>query len=405
MRARAAAAGAPRRTPWRGQRRGLIGMHWGDPRYPLVKKWTTPVSERFSQHPYLDEPVITEYDKGTFCMYNERYPSVERVCDQFFPGLFPRTKEDFEELAAKDGNMTTEELMLEHIGLWNITMLLREYGSGHYTGAKLATPMEWEVAGIQDLLPEYYSAFRKMATNIMRFWYSFLYAELVVASPKYKIGGILPLAFHITEGGPRRFGLVYISCHPEFGIYPEVGEQRYAREPLDFLLYSQLNYYHVLLNMYKWIFVQEGWTEPQDAVTMALCNFALQGDGTVKSTLYSIQTDDRVREALEMRFAGVGPAAEMLAPEWFDRKDLWREEELNTAANAKDREQMATVRRERSEFLRWKEQMDSMDDEFKNYLVQQQKELAEDQQKLSWRIKNRIWRFMGGQGPYTRDMI
>eukprot|EP01065_Artemidia_motanka_P015548 TRINITY_DN19316_c0_g1_i1.p1 TRINITY_DN19316_c0_g1~~TRINITY_DN19316_c0_g1_i1.p1 ORF type:complete len:339 (+),score=109.54 TRINITY_DN19316_c0_g1_i1:322-1338(+) len=338
-------------------------------------------------------------------MCNERYPSAERVCDQFFPGLFPRTRQDFDALAEASPEMTTEELMLEQIGLWNITMLVREYGCALNTGAKLSTPLQWEVAGIQDLLPEYYRGYRKVATHLRDTWYSYYQGEMIVASPKYKMGGVIPQVMHLTEGGSRRFLITYLSCHPEFNVYPSIGERRYARDPLDFLLFSQLNYYHVLLNMYKWMFVQEGHSEPQDTVLMALINLELSGNGTVVPRMYAVQSDDRVREALELRFSGAGPAAETLAPEWFDRKELWKEEELEDHHIQKERDRVHVVRQQRAEFSTWKEQVDGLDDEFKAYLRQQQRELEEDRKSMTWQFKNWLHRNMGGYGPVTRDMV
>ena len=221
-----------------------------DKRYPLVKRWTRPVDERMAMHPTLDEPIVAEFNKGTFLMCNERYPSIERLTDQYFPGLMPRTKDDFEALASKTESMTVEELMLESIGCWNATLLTREYSGQYYTGAKLATPMQWEVAGIQDYLPKYYKAWRQTAMYFARRLFSFYDSEMIIASPKYKVGGVVPQIMHVNELHYRKFVILYPVCHNDFQVYPESGEERYALEPLDYLLYSHLNYYHVLMNMY-----------------------------------------------------------------------------------------------------------------------------------------------------------
>ena len=222
----------------------------GDPRYPLIKKWQKPVDERIAMHPIIDEPITCEFTKGSFVMLNERYPSIERLADQYFPGFFARTAEEFQAKADEEPGMTVEELMLESIGCWNAQMLVREYSVVNYTGAKLSTPMEWEVAGIEEYLPKYYAAWRSIINYFMKRLFSFYDAELVMASPKYKVGGIVPQLMHVTELGYRKYVIVYPVCHNDFNIYPKIGEDRYAQQPLDYLLYSHMNYYHVVLNMY-----------------------------------------------------------------------------------------------------------------------------------------------------------
>ncbi|KAJ9473336.1 hypothetical protein DIPPA_59510 [Diplonema papillatum] len=384
--------------------RVLAALEIVDQRYPLVKRWMRPVDERISMHPRLDEPIVAEFNKGTFLFCNERYPSVERLADQYFPGFLPRVKEDYDMIAARHNELTTEELMLEQIGLWNITMLVREYSGMLYSGAKLSTPLQWEVAGLDDVLPAYYSAWRKVVTYFLRRMWSHYTAEMVVASPKYKIGGVVPTLMHITELNFKRLCIVYPVCHNDFDVYPEVGEIRYAQAPLDFLLYSHLNYYHVVLNIYKWIMVQEGWCEPTDVVSMCLVNLSITGEGTVSPRLYMLETDDRVREALEMRFSGSGPAADSLSREWFERKELWKEEMLETENNRAAMESDQAINRDLQGYETWRQDLKVKEDVFTEYLQQQQRELMEDAKSPIWRMKNWMWRQMGGQGPITRDM-
>eukprot|EP01064_Diplonema_japonicum_P001908 TRINITY_DN11260_c0_g1_i1.p1 TRINITY_DN11260_c0_g1~~TRINITY_DN11260_c0_g1_i1.p1 ORF type:complete len:411 (+),score=76.90 TRINITY_DN11260_c0_g1_i1:67-1299(+) len=383
----------------------LIDMSLVDKRYPLLKKWSSPVEERIAMHPRIDEPIVAEFSKGTFTMCNERYPSVERLADQYFPGFLPRTKEDYELLNEKTENMTTEELMLEQIGLWNITMLLREYSAAYYTGSKLSTPMQWEVAGIDHLLPKYYTAWRKVVTYFTRRVYSYYTGELIVASPKYKVGGVVPQIMHVTEIAYRKLVLIYPVCHNDFDVYPDVGETRYAEQPLDFLLYSHLNYYHVVLNIYKAIMVQEGWCEPDDIVSMALVNLSLDPSGEVEPRIYIIETDDRIREALEKRFAGVGPAADTISREWFERKDLWKEQEKEMELDKEARGKAVNEQATRAGFDTWKKDVKFKEDVFTEYLKQQQRELEEDKQSKIWQMKNWVWQKLGGQGPLTRDAL
>eukprot|EP01059_Diplonema_ambulator_P016341 TRINITY_DN2778_c0_g1_i2.p1 TRINITY_DN2778_c0_g1~~TRINITY_DN2778_c0_g1_i2.p1 ORF type:complete len:392 (+),score=79.61 TRINITY_DN2778_c0_g1_i2:509-1684(+) len=387
------------------RRSGVLYMEISmvDKRYPLIKRWTTPVEERISMHPRMEEPIVAEFAKGTFMMCNERYPSVERLADQYFPGFLPRTKEDYELLNVKHDEMTTEELMLEQIGLWNLTMLVREYSAGFYSGAKLSTPLHWEVAGLDDYLPKYYAAWRKVMTYFTKRLFSYYEGEVVIASPKYKVGGVIPQIMHVTEISHTKFVLVYPVCHNDFDVYPEIGETRYAQQPLDFLLYSHLNYYHVVLNIYKSIYVQEGYCEADDIISMALVNLQLTPDGEVEPRIFIIETDDRIREALEKRFAGVGPAADMMAREWFERKELWREQEVELEMNKENRGTRAEENASRQGFERWKKQVAFKEDIFTEYVKQQQRELAEDRKSRWWRVKNWMWQRFGGEGPLTRD--
>eukprot|EP01060_Flectonema_neradi_P027498 TRINITY_DN37102_c0_g1_i1.p1 TRINITY_DN37102_c0_g1~~TRINITY_DN37102_c0_g1_i1.p1 ORF type:complete len:411 (+),score=67.24 TRINITY_DN37102_c0_g1_i1:56-1234(+) len=382
----------------------LLAITVNDSRFPLIKKWRAPVQEKIHQHPRLDEPIVAEFNKGTFLFCNERYPSIERVVDQYFPGFLPRTREDYDLEAEKNPYFSVEELMLENIGLWNVTMLLREYWAMNYTGAKLSSPLEWEVAGLHEYLPKYYKSLRKIYSFFFRNFYSLLECETVMASPKYKIGGIVPSMMHLTEMQGRKIVIFYPVCHNDFSNYPAVGEQRYAQQPLDYLLYSHLNYYHVMLNMYKAVLVQEGHVEANDIVSMALVNFSLNSNGEVTNKMYVIETDDRVREALELRFSGTGPAADVLHKEWFERKDLHREESIDTAAVRNDIESRNAERESNLGFEKWAEDLKDKDDIFNLYLQQQARELQEDRKSIIWRIKNRIWNKIGGDGPLTRDM-
>ena len=381
----------------------LGSLSIADRRYPLIKKWRSPVKERIHQHPRVDEPIVAEFNKGTFLFCNERYPSIERLVDQYFPGFLPRTREDYDLAAEKNPYFSVEELMLENIGCWNITMLLREYWAMHFTGAKLSSPLEWEVAGLDELLPKYYASVRKVHTFFFKNFYSLLDCEVVMASPKYKVGGITPALMHITELSGRRIVIVYPVCHNDFSSFPDVGEHRYAEQPLDYLLYSHLNYYHVLLNIYKAVLVQEGHVEATDIVSMALVNYSLNSNGEVESRLYTIETDDRVREALEKRFSGTGPATDTLSKEWFERKDLFKEEAIDSAANKDDLEQRELSRSKKVQFDKWSKDLKDKEDVFSLYLQQQARELQEDQKSVIYRIKNKLWHSIGGVGPLTRD--
>eukprot|EP01061_Rhynchopus_euleeides_P017049 TRINITY_DN28410_c0_g1_i1.p1 TRINITY_DN28410_c0_g1~~TRINITY_DN28410_c0_g1_i1.p1 ORF type:complete len:397 (+),score=99.20 TRINITY_DN28410_c0_g1_i1:88-1278(+) len=384
--------------------RAVVTGFGNDHRYPLITKWQKPVDERVAQHPVIDETIVCEFAKGTFVMCNERYPSIERLADQYFPGFIPRTADEFKEVAEKDESMTVEELMLESIGCWNAALLVREYSTQFYSGAKLSTPMQWEVAGIQDYLPKYYKSWRTIVNYLGAKGYSFYDSEMVLASPKYKVGGIIPQLMHITELGFKRILILYPTCHNDFDVYPAAGETRYAMQPLDYLLYSHTNYYHVVLNMYKWMLVQEGFCEPTDIVSMALVNMSINGHNEIESRLYMMETDDRIREALEKRFSGVGPAADTMSREWFERKELWQEEENDLRANARDRDVNQKRRDADMAFNEWSSQVQMKDDVFKQFLDQQQRELQEDRQSRWWQFKNQLWHMVGGAGPLTRDM-
>ena len=151
--------------------------------------------------------------------------------------------------------------------------------------------------------------------------------------------------------------------------------------------------------------VQEGFFDATDIVTIALVNMSLDGNGDVKPRLFVLETDDRVREALEKRFAGVGPAADTLAREWFERKELQTEEQEDLAANELSRQKKVSASIEEAAYSSWKQDVKIKEDVFTQYLEQQQLELEESRKSPVWRIKNWLWqKGLGGSGPYTRDI-
>ena len=154
---------------------------------------------------------------------------------------------------------------------------------------------------------------------------------------------------------------------------------------------------------YKWMLTQEGYVEPTDIVSMALVNLSLNSCGDVEPRLYMVETDDRVREALEKRFAGVGPAVDQLSKEWFERKELWQEEEFDLAANQRDRDDKKGVLDRKAAFSEWKTDIHMKEDIFSQYLEQQQRELNEDKGSKWWQFKNFMFHRWGGTGPLTRD--